>query len=202
MPQLPESIAPEAAAGRLPAAALVVVALTALLASGRAGAERLALVLEPAAGPALAIGAVERSPDGDGARVRVEFDESLFEDHFLSMRPFRCLPVGEQLLCRLPYPYENRRRVSGDDLTDLEYELLFIGKSRSEYGIDVRDGLYWKLARSGDGYIGTPYAVDYAPLGVPPPAGELRPLKPDQLWEIEPGRAPFVRLRIGTVAGS
>ena len=27
--------------------------------------------------------------------------------------PFRCLPVGEQLLCRLPYPYENRRRVSG-----------------------------------------------------------------------------------------
>ncbi|MBS0599841.1 hypothetical protein [Plasticicumulans sp.] len=160
-------------------------------------AEELALSLEPAQGPALVIGTVTLEADGDGERLTVAFDESRFEDHFLSMRPFRCLPAGEWLLCRLPYPYEHHRRIRDSDLVDLEYALLFVIKPRSEYGIDLKDGLYWRLARAGRGFVGTPYAVDYTPLGVPPAAGELRPLTHEQLWETEAQRLPFVRLRIG-----
>lgn len=178
---------------------LTAAALASLLSSaaGAAPVERLTLRLQPAQGPALLIGSVELEADGDGRRLTVDFDESKFEDHFLSMRPFRCLPAGEWLLCRLPYPYENRRHIDARDLVDLEYALLFVVKPRSEYGIDLKDGLYWRLAADGAGFTGTPYAVDFTPLGIPPAAGELRPLTHEQLWELEPQRLPFVRLRIG-----
>lgn len=82
--------------------------------------------------------------------VAVSIDGPDFEDQFLSMRPFRCLTKDSEWFCHLPYPYELSRTVSFEDLTELEYQLLFIWKSPRNFGIDAWNGVYYKLALQED----------------------------------------------------
>ena len=173
----------------------IVLAALAAAASGEAleGTHTIALVEADAE---RAIGTVTLRADGDGYRFEVVLDDAQFDDHFLSMRPFKCLEHARYLLCHLPYPYENRRRIAADDLADLEYDLLFIRKAPSEYGINPYNGLYYRLELDGDAIRGTLHETDLDVLAAPPEAGNLRPIEVDALYEAEPEAHPYPTLLI------
>jgi len=112
--------------------------------------------------------------------IDVEVESELFNDHFLSMRPFKCLDGAAEWYCHQPYLYELNNVVTEDDVSDLEYQLLFIRKSAKEFGIDAWNGLYFKLARGEDGiWRGTLLEGDLNVLQSPPPEG----VKPIDLFE-------------------
>ncbi len=100
------------------------------------------------------IGTVKFDPQSDnGTKISVDIDSDLFEDQFLSMRPFKCLTGDKNWFCYLPYPYPIHNEVTAEDLTDLEYNLLFIIKPTKEFGIDAWNGVYYKLMLTDDGSI-------------------------------------------------
>lgn len=156
----------------------------------------LTLRLHPVEGEALELGTVSLTPEGDGRRFRVDWDERMFENHFLSMRPFQCLQRGEHMLCHLPYPYENPRLIEGDDLTDLEYDLLFIRKAPDEYGIDPWNGVYYRLHWNGETIEGELMEVDMNLLASPPPPGVRRPITAEDLHPADPDNHWLPRLSI------
>ena len=94
------------------------------------------------------------SVDARGAYT-LTFDDGPFEPKFLSMRPFQCLPVPPKLQGHLPYPYEKTARITADDLSSLSYDLLFLVKQASEFGIDFWNGRYYRLQAAGDRVTGT-----------------------------------------------
>ncbi|SIS41179.1 hypothetical protein [Neptunomonas antarctica] len=117
----------------------------------------------------------------------VVLDESQFTDKFLSMRPFKCLEKGTELLCHLPYTYENKYSITADDLTDLEYSLLFIRKAAKDYGIDPWDGTYYRLKWTQSGGLeGQLHEVNLNLLAAPPEKGNLRPIVAEDLYEVDP----------------
>lgn len=76
-------------------------------------------------------------------------DHDQFEDQFRSMHAFRCLTDPSEWFCYLPYPYEIANTITPDDLTNLEYHLLFVWKSPKVFGIDAWNGVYDKLEANG-----------------------------------------------------
>jgi len=131
----------------------------------------------------------------------VAFDVKLidapFQDEFLSMRPFRCLPDTNEMWCHLAYPYANKREISASNLQDLEYDLLFLFKPPKGYGIDAWNGLYFKLELQSDtGITGKLYETDMNVLAVPPDAGVLRPITHNALSEVEPDAHRFATVEI------
>ena len=147
--------------------------------------ERVVRLLE-ADGTAHTVGVVTFDQGVEGKGFSIEWDDGKFGEHFLSMRPFKCLEGPERFWCRVPFPYELRREVSADDLTDLEYDLLFLWKGAGEYGINMWNGVYYRLAVEGDRLVGRLHEVDMEPLGVPPEDGELRPIRVVDLHEADP----------------
>jgi hypothetical protein len=124
--------------------------------------------------------------DGSGEirTISVKFKEELFKDHFLSMRPFKCLE-GVKYYCHLPYPYEWKGVISAGDLTDLEYGLLFVQKEPTAYGINLWNGVYYRLTLEDAGRIsGTLHEVDMDTLASPPAPGNFRPLTEDLLTKV------------------
>jgi len=105
-------------------------------------------------GSATPIGTVnfKNLPDGT-ASFSLDIDGDAFSDHFLSMRPFRCITGDKDWYCHLAYPYELHKTVSADDFTNLEYQLLFITKSKKEFGIDAWNGVYYELVLDEDGNL-------------------------------------------------
>ncbi len=143
------------------------------------------------------LGSVTFTPDGNSAKISVALDAPEFKDEFLSMRPFRCLPGSKEMWCHLAYPYASKGRIAADDLTDLEYALLFLFKLPSGYGIDAWNGLYFKLSVTGSGKIeGALHEVDYNVLAVPPADGDLRPLSQTTLTPVAPAAHRFARVEI------
>ena len=109
--------------------------------------------------------------DNDVYGINVEMDSPLFDDQFLSMRPFRCLTESSEWFCYLPYPYELKKTINNEDLTDLEYQLLFIWKSPKDFGIDAWNGIYYQLTLKDDGTIsGQLLQGDLNVLASPPDA--------------------------------
>ena len=141
------------------------------------------IYLVPANGDRIDVGALHLE---QGGAYRVVWDDARFGDFFLSMRPFKCLEGPEKLWCRVDYPYENNRRIGGDDLTDLEYDLLFVWKNAKDYGIDMWNGVYYKLAPAGAGWNGAMFEMDMNVLAAPPEDGNLRPIEPGMLDEGDP----------------
>ncbi|MCP3869187.1 MAG: hypothetical protein GY703_14020 [Gammaproteobacteria bacterium] len=129
------------------------------------------------------LGTFELSGPKDNRHYRIDWDENHFESHFLSMRPFKCLPHPTQLICHLPYPYENRRSIRDGDLTDLEYDTLFLFKAPGEYGINAWNGLYFKYRQTERGFEGDLFETDLNVLQAPPEKGNLRPIDPGELYE-------------------
>jgi hypothetical protein len=139
------------------------------------------LSLEDSQGERQPLAEVEIRQAEKGYSYQIEWDDTRFENHFLSMRPFKCLPHAQRMICRLPYPYELKRRITAEDLTDLEYDLLFLHKLPGEYGINAWNGLYFKLARTNESLIGELQETDLNVLQAPPEAGVLRPIDPQEI---------------------
>ncbi len=122
------------------------------------------------------IGSLYLDALGEDAGYRFELKDEAFGDYFLSMRPFKCISYTDKMFCYLSYPYENRRKLSAEDLTDLEYDLLFIARSPTEYGIDPWNGRYFHLRWEGETIVGEIHETDLDILAAPPEDGSLRPL--------------------------
>lgn len=103
------------------------------------------------------------------------------------MCPLKCLEGPERHWCHVPHPCEIRRDLS-QDLVDLEYDHLFLWKAAPEYGIDPWNGVYYRLCQTPTGYRGVLNEVDLGQLGIPPEAGNLRPVSARDLHEAEAER--------------
>ena len=123
---------------------------------------------------------------GQGISYSITWKDGVFADHFLSMRPFKCFEGPDKYWCRVPYPYDIRRVVTDQDFTDLEYDLLFVWKGATDYGINLWNGIYYKLENQGDRLVGILHEMDMDKLGVPPDAGNLRPIREVDLEEGDP----------------
>ncbi len=135
--------------------------------------------------------------NGDSTAISVELDENRFAEKFLSMRPFRCIDGTKQTVCHLPYPYSLKGRITSDDLSDLEYRLLFLHKGPTDYGIDAWNGIYYKLSISNPDQVdGALHEADFNVLAVPPEKPFARPLGTADLEAGEPGRHRFPKLII------
>ena len=122
-------------------------------------------------------------------------DPDTFSDHFLSMRPFRCLEGPGKHWCDVPYPYDITRDIA-TDLTDLEDDFLFVWKPATDYGINMWNGVYYRIAADGDGFVGTLHEMDMDLLAVPPPEGEMRPLRAQDIHPSDPDSHWLPRLGI------
>ncbi len=126
----------------------------------------------------------------------IKWDDSKFSEHFLSMRPFKCID-GPQTFCHLGYPYKTKNRISKSDLQDLEYALLFIHKNEKEYGINFWNGVYYRLKREENGAItGSVWETDMNELASPPEKEYGRPIGGDDLTEGAEGKHRFPKLII------
>ena len=182
-------------------ASVVVMALAARTPEGRAedafAAGKKTITLIAADGTRQPIGHVTLTPDKDAALIAVVIDAPEFKDQFLSMRPFRCLPDAKEMWCHLAYPYDTKSRITADDLTDLEYALLFLFKPPTGYGIDAWNGLYFKLALGPDGVItGALHEADFNILAVPPDDKLSRPISHSALTAVAPDAHRFSTLEI------
>lgn len=184
----------------LGAAALVVAACGVAPAAGKAAEAALSgekvIYLQPAKGAEIAVGRIAFQPAGDGARYRIVWEDARFSDQFLSMRPFKCLEGPAKLWCRVPYPYAIKRRVSAQDLTDLEYDLLFVWKGAGDYGINMWNGVYYRLSLGPNGLTGRLQEIDLDVLAAPPPTGELRPIAASDLEAGDPDSHWLPRISI------
>jgi len=127
-----------------------------------------------------------------GIDVNVSSDS--FNDHFLSMRPFKCIDGSAEWFCHQPYPYTLNNVVTATDVSDLEYHLLFIRKSPKDFGIDAWDGLYFKLAQQDDGlWHGRLLEGDLNVLQSPP-ANDEKPIELSEFIDADIDRRRFVRL--------
>ena len=129
---------------------------------------------------------IQFQQQSDRVTYKIELDESKFSDEFLSMRPFKCIREQNLMVCHLVYPYAKQGYITIDDLTDLEYDLLFLHKSADEYGINAWNGLYYLLTVESDKLIGNLNEVDLNVLAAPPEDGDLRPVTKDMLYEVDP----------------
>jgi hypothetical protein len=137
------------------------------------------------------------SENGGATAISVELDDSRFAEKFLSMRPFRCIDGTKQTVCHLPYPYPLKDRITADNLSDLEYRLLFLHKGPTDYGIDAWNGIYYKLSISNQGQVtGALHEADFNVLAAPPEKPFSRPIGTADLEEGEPGRHRFPKLII------
>ena len=161
-------------------------------------AEDYSITLKGSADEALTIGVLttEKAEQG-GVDYKIQWEADKFEDHFLSMRPFKCLSGGAKLWCHTPYPYEIKRHLSDTDVTDLEYDLIFVWKPEGEYGINLWNGVYYQLEATEFGWKGVMQEYDLNILGIPPKAGELRPILEKDLHEasVEDHFLPFIEIR-------
>ncbi len=178
-----------------------VTSLTMLFAAP-AFAQDYTITLKGNADESIEIGVLTTTPSVQESEKKVvdykiKLHTNEFEEHFLSMRPFKCLPAGEKLWCYTPYPYDIKRQISADEVTDLEYDLIFVWKPKGEYGINLWNGAYYKLESTESGWKGTMQEYDLNILGIPPEAGELRPILKKDLHEAstEDHFFPFIEIK-------
>lgn len=157
----------------------------------------LPVSLEDTSGQRVTIATLTLTPVPDGWTYRLDLNNARFADRFLSMRPFLCLEDPVYSLCYLPYPYALERKITRTNLVDLEYELLFIQRRTTEYGISARSGIYYRLTWNGDRIEGRLHEVDLDILAVPPEAGVKRPIGAQDIYEAQGGRHVWPKLVIG-----
>jgi hypothetical protein len=160
-----------------------------------AGTHRLSLHTRE--GSKLALGTVSFAPAANGRTAfTLRLDHAVFKDHFLSMKEFKCLEGGGEVLCHVPYPYAQPGTVTPTDLAWLEHSLLFLFKLPGEFGAKLWNGLYFKLAMTDQGLVGTPQAIDLNHISAPPDDLTKPPYRPALRDDIAPGARWAARLTI------
>lgn len=133
-------------------------------------------------GSRVVIGQVRFQRQGDGYDFGFEPDASKFTERFLAMRPFLCLDGPTQSLCH--FAYATPRHITELDLTDLEYELMFLRKPRQAVSVDAFNGIYYELRVTPGGLAGELREVDMTPIVVPD--GSKRPIRRENLEKSDP----------------
>ena len=124
----------------------------------------------------IVIGQVHFTPEaGDQLGYALKLDTSRFQDHFLSMREFKCLPAASEVSCHVPYPYAHPQRVTAQQFDWLSHELLFLYKQPRDYGAKLWNGVYYQFERSDTGLVGRPQAVDLNLISAPPDQKDVPP---------------------------
>lgn len=157
------------------------------------------IYLSAADGTEVKIGTLHLTAADGRYSSRVVMDEQAYGDFFLSMRPFKCLSGEQQMLCHLPYPYENDDRIAPDDLTGLEYQLLFIRKAPNDYGINPWFGVYYQLQWQNPPHgpiHGQLFETNMDILAAPPEDPASRPITTDDLYEADASAHWLPTLRI------
>ena len=142
-------------------------------------------------GQSITLGTVEFTPKGETSTFALHLDHARFKDFFLSMKEFKCLE-GEEIQCHVPYPYPNPGTVSRNDLRWLEHSLLFLYKQPKDFGARLWNGLYYEMALTEKGIVGTPQAVDLVQIGAPPADTSIPPYGPGDRSEI-PSNSRWIR---------
>jgi hypothetical protein len=122
-------------------------------------------------------------PAGEKQKFAVNPSPDLRE-HFLAMRPFKCLAGPRQQLCWFPYT-QVAQEIVGNDTTPLEYALMFLHTKPAALHVNSGNGLYYRLTRTERGFTGALHDVDMDPIVVPRNDRE-RPIKPAMLSVAEP----------------
>lgn len=180
---------------------LAAVAVTGLLAAvppcaawELAGTRTIALHTRD--GQAIPIGMVSFHPQGERIGFELTLDPAPFKDFFLSMREFKCVEGSEEIHCHVPYPYPSPASVTRDDLAWLEHALLFLYKTPDEFGARLWNGLYYRMAITDEGIVGTAEAVDLNLIAAPPADASVAPFGAAERSEITPGSRWIDRLTI------
>ena len=143
------------------------------------------------------IGTVDFTPDAQGgAHFTLSMDHSQFHDHFLSMKEFKFLVSPDEVLCHVPYPYRQPGQVSANDFAWLEHSLLFLYKQPRDFGAKLWNGLYFRLARDGDGLVGLPQAVDLNLISAPPDDLNTPPYNAGTRDDVAPGSHWIAQIQI------
>lgn len=128
------------------------------------------------AGERIAIGQVQFTPQaGEQVGFALKLDTSRFQDHFLSMREFKCLPAAVEISCHVPYPYAHPQRVTAQQFDWLSHELMFLYKRPQDYGAKLWNGVYYQFERTDKGLVGRPQAVDLNLISAPPDKKDVPP---------------------------
>jgi hypothetical protein len=143
------------------------------------------------------LGQVSFTPQADGRiAFKLAMDPARFTDHFLSMKEFKCLDAGGELLCHVPYPYPQPGSVTAGDLAWLEHALLFLFKKPGEFGAKLWNGLYFKFERTPQGLVGRPQAIDLNLISAPPDKPGVPPYRPALRDDVPDGARAIERLLI------
>jgi hypothetical protein len=134
-------------------------------------------------GEKIVIGKVRFTQQVGGTKAEFTADPKVFEERFLAMRPFLCLDGDKHSYCH--FPYKSPQLIRDDDLTDLEYQFMFLRKPRNSVSLDPTNGLYYELKKTATGFEGALREVDMTPIIVP--EGDMtRPIKRENLFVSDP----------------
>jgi hypothetical protein len=161
--------------------ALVLLAPLLLFAAEISGTKMATLISN--SGEKIVIGKVRFMPQAGGTKAEFTADPSVFEERFLAMRPFICLDGAKHSYCH--FPYKSPQVIRDGDLTDLEYQFMFLRKPRNSVSLDPTSGLYYELKPTATGFEGALREVDMTPIIVP--EGDMtRPIKRENLFTSDP----------------
>ena len=142
------------------------------------------------------IGTVTFTPGSSGTRFKLDMDHKQLKDFFLSMREFKCREGATEILCHVPYPYANPATVTPDNLAWLEHALLFFFKAPRDFGAKLWNGVYFKLALTEQGLVGTPQAIDLNTIGAPHANLDIPPYGPQDRSDMAADARWFNKLTI------
>lgn len=164
----------------LTAASVVTIAAAATTPSRAApwamnGTKQIALHTRD--GKTIPIGTVDFQPKGPETSFKLHIDPKAFTVFFLSMRNFDCLD-GVDVECFVPYPYPNPMTATATDLNWLADNLLFMFKTKAEFGANLNNGIRYDLKLTDHGIAGKPQAVDLNAISFPPKNTTVPPFAP------------------------
>ena len=143
------------------------------------------------------LGTVEFKPLPNGSSsIKLTMDYTRFNDHFLSMKEFKCLESATEVACHVPYPYKNPATVSDKDYAWLEHNLLFLFKQPKDFGAKLWNGLYYRFEKDEAGLVGLPQAVDLNQISAPPDDLLTPPFGVADRTDVTPGSHWIERLVI------
>ena len=150
-------------------------------------------ILVSNSGEKIIIGKVAFTQTAKGTQAVFTADAKVFEERFLAMRPFICLDGDKHSYCH--FPYRSPQIINDNDLTDLEYQFMFLRKPRNSVSLDPTSGLYYELKKTANGFEGALREVDMTPIIVP--EGDMtRPIKREGLFVSDPSGHWLPRLVI------
>ncbi|MGH8727513.1 MAG: hypothetical protein ACREV9_05040 [Burkholderiales bacterium] len=127
------------------------------------------------------LGELRFAKQDDGHTFEFTPNSQTFGERFLAMRPFECIDGPAHSLCH--FPYKSPRTITQADLTDLEYEFMFLQKPRAAVSLELANGVYYEMQYKGKGIEGTLREVDMTPIIVP--EGDMtRPIKRENLYKV------------------